>query len=173
MILGESFRIAERYDDSIREYKQATAEQPQLAAAWSGLAASYSAQGDDSNAQKAAARANKLDPNDPDTNALIAAIYLRQGNAAQAETFAVQALRANTNLAGAHVVLAKIYLARKQPKKALPELQLAAKDDIDGSTYYLLATTFRELGRPNEAAAAIQKYKRLHSARVGSIPRER
>lgn len=170
MIFGESFRIAEQYGDAIREYKAATAEQPQLAVAWSGLAASYSASGDDENAQKAAARAHQLDPKDPDTNALIAAIYLRQGNTRSAEQFALEALRANPTLSGAHVVLAKIYLGRKQPQKALPELQSAAKDDTDGSTYYLLATTLRELGKRDEAAAAMQKYRQLHGAHVAPIP---
>lgn len=173
MILGESFRIAERYDESIREYKAATVEQPGLAAAWAGLAAAYSASGDDERAQKAAARAHQLDPNEAGTNALIAAIYLRQGNAAQAEMLASQALRSEPDLSGAHVVLAKIYLARKQPQKALPELQSAVKDDNDGSTYYLLATTLRELGRRDDAAAAMEKYRRLHSARVAAIPTAR
>ncbi len=173
MLLGESFRIAERYEDSIREYQVATSEQPTLAAAWSGLAASYSASGDDEKAQTAAARAHELDPNDPDTNALIAAIYLRQGNTANAESFAVHALRIEPDLSGAHVVLAKIYLAKKQPQQALPELQAAVKDDNDGSTYYLLATTLRELGRREEAASAMQKYKQLHSVHVAPISSNR
>jgi tetratricopeptide (TPR) repeat protein len=173
MLLGESFRIAEQYEDSLREYRAATAEQPRLAAAWSGLAASYSASGDDENAQKAAARAHELDPEDPDTNALIAAIYLRQGNTANAESFAVHALRIEPDLSGAHVVLAKIYLAKKQPQQALPELQAAVKDDNDGSTYYLLATTLRELGRREEAASAMQKYKQLHSVHVAPISSNR
>lgn len=173
MLLGESFRIAERYEDSIREYRAATSQQPTLAAAWSGLAASYSASGDDENAQNAAARAHELDPEDPDTNALIAAIYLRQGNAANAESFAEHALRIEPGLSGAHVVLAKIYLARKQPQQALPQLQAAVKDDSDGSTYYLLATTLRALGRRGEAASAMQTYKQLHSAHVAPIPSDR
>ncbi len=173
MLLGESFRIAERYQESVREYQAATAQQPGLAAAWSGLAASYSASGDDESAQKAAARAHELDPNDSDTNALIAAIYLRQGNIVKAEPFALSALRIEPGLSAAHVVLAKIYLARKQPGQALPELQSAVKDDSDGSTYYLLATTLRELGRREDAAAAMQKFKQLHSARVATIPGNR
>ncbi len=173
MLLGESFRIAERYQESVREYQAATAQQPGLAAAWSGLAASYSASGDDESAQKAAARAHELDPNDPDTNTLIAAIYLRQGNIAQAEPLALSALRIQPDLSAAHVVLAKIYLARKQPGRALPELQSAIKDDSDGSTYYLLATTLRELGRREDAAAAMQKFRQLHSARVAPIQSDR
>lgn len=163
MILGESFRIAERYDDSIREYKAATLQKPTLAAAWAGLAASYSASGDDENAQKAAARAHELDPNDPETNALIAAIFLRQGKPDRAEPFAIRAIQEDSGLSSAHVILAKIYLARQQPKLALPELESAAKDDFDGSTHYLLATTLRQLGKTEAAALAMQKYKQLHA----------
>jgi tetratricopeptide (TPR) repeat protein len=173
MLLGESFRIAERYQESVREYQAATAQQPGLAAAWSGLAASYSASGDDESAQKAAARAHELDPNDPDTNTLMAAIYLRQGNIAKAEPLALSALRIQPGLSAAHVVLAKIYLARKQPGQALPELQSAVKDDTDGSTYYLLATTLRDLGRREDAAAAMEKFRQLHSTRVAPLQSNR
>jgi uncharacterized protein HemY len=48
----------------------------------------------------------------------------------------------------------------------LPELRAAVKDDLDGSTYYLLATTLRQLGKITEAAAAMQNYKRLHAIHV-------
>ncbi len=159
MILGESFRIAERYDDAIREYKAATEQQPNLAPAWAGLATAYSAAGDDDNAMKAATRSLELDPNDPATNALVAAIFLRQSDYAKAEPYALRALQIQPDLSSAHVILAKIYLARHDAPKALPELQSAVKDDTDGNTYYLLATTLRELGRTNEAAAALQKYQ--------------
>jgi hypothetical protein len=45
-------------------------------------------------------------------------------------------------------------------------LNAAVKDDIDGSTNYLLATTLRQLGKTTEAAAAMQNYKRLHAMHV-------
>lgn len=169
MILGESFRIAERYDQAVQEYQAATAEQPNLAAAWAGLATSYSAAGDDDNALRAAQHALKLDPADADTNAVIAATLLRQGNASGARPYALRALQLQPDLAPARVVLAKIFLSEHQPEKALPELQSAAKQDSDGSTYYLLATALRELGRRQEAAVALQKYKQLHDTHVARM----
>ena len=170
MILGESLRIAERYSEAIREYKAATEQQPGLAPAWAGLATSYSASGDEENALKAAAQALALDPNDADTNALVAAVYLHQGDYAKAKPYAARALEIQPKLSSAHVVLAKIELAEHRPEKALPELEAAAKDDTDGSTYYLLATTLRQLGRREDAAAAMQKYKQLHSMHVAAAP---
>ena len=170
MILGESFRIAERYDEAIQEYKSATEQQPGLAPAWAGLATSYSASGDEENALKAAMQALALDVNDADTNALVADIYLHQGNYAQAKPYAVRALDIQPTFSSARVVLAKIELAQHQPQKALLELEAAIKDDTDGSTYYLLATTLHELGRREDAAAAMQKYRQLHSVHVAAAP---
>lgn len=169
MVMGESFRIAERYEDAIREYTTATEQAPKLAAAWAGLAAAYSAATNDEEALKAARRAEELDPNDAQSEAIIAGTLLRQGDYASAEPHARKALEIQPTLASAHLVMAKIYLSRQERLKALPELKTAAKDDTDGNVYYLLATTLRELGKPDEAATALQKYKALHSAHVAAM----
>ncbi len=168
MLLGESFRIAEQYGQAVAEYKEATQRQPNLAAAWAGLATAYSAAGDDASALKAATRALDLDPRDADTTALIAGTFLRQGDYAKAQPYALRALQLQPNLASGHVILAKILLAQHEPAKALPELQAAASDDTDGSTHYLLATTLRQLGKDEEASAAMRKYKALHAAHIGA-----
>ncbi|MBV9406751.1 MAG: tetratricopeptide repeat protein [Acidobacteriaceae bacterium] len=169
MILGECFRIAERYDQAVEEYEAATACQPDLAAAWAGLATAYSAAGEDDKALKAAKRALELDPRDAETDAVIADTLLRQGDASAARPYALNALALQPDLASGHLVLAKIYLSDRQPAKALPELQSAARQDTDGRTYYLLATALRELGKTQEAAMALQKYRRLHEAHVAPM----
>lgn len=167
MILGESLRIAERYDEAIREYKLAIEQSPHVAAAWAGLAAAQSASGDDESALKSALHALELDRNDADTDTLIAAICTRMGDLPKAEPFTRHALSLKPDLSSAHLVLTKIYLADQQLQKALPELQAAAADDVDGATHYLLATTLRQLGRPSESAIAMQKYQQLH--RLSSV----
>jgi tetratricopeptide (TPR) repeat protein len=164
MILGECFRIAERYDLAVGQYKEAVAQQPDSAQAWAGLAAAYSAAGDDDRALETAGRALALDPNDAETNALVAGTYLRKGNPEKAESYAARALELHPGLAGAQIVLAKIYLSRRQPQKAVEQLQTAVCYDTDGNAYYLLATALRELGRQTESAAAMQKFKQLHAA---------
>jgi tetratricopeptide (TPR) repeat protein len=170
MIFGESFRIAERYGEAVREYKAATEKAPGLAAAWAGLATAESAAGDDRSALKTAERARGLDPKDPDTSTLIAAIHVRMGNFTGAEPFAREALRLKPDLSTAHVVLAKIYIYGGQQEKVVGELRAAADDDVDGSTHYLLATTLRKLGKPEEASAAMREYSRLHKAHLGTAP---
>ncbi len=166
MILGESFRIAERYDEAVEEYKTATERKPDFAPAWAGLAEAYSAAGNDERALEAARRALTLDAHDAATNVLIAATYLRQSDYEKAKQFATHALELRPDLSSGHVVLAKVDLEEHEPAKALPELRAAVKDDLDGSTYYLLATTLRQLGKQNEAATAMQKYKQLHAVHV-------
>jgi tetratricopeptide (TPR) repeat protein len=169
MILGESFRIAERYDLAIQEYKAVVEQQPDLALAWQGLAATYSASGNDPSALNASARALALEPDDPDTDALAAGIYARLGDYPKAESFAIRALQLRPGFSSAQVVLAKMYLAQQEPQKALPELQSAVKDDTDGTTYYLLATTLRQLGKAADAAIAMKQYKQLHSSHVEAL----
>lgn len=170
MIFGESFRIAERYSEAVREYKTATEKAPRLAAAWAGLATAQTAAGDDQSALETAEHARILDRNDPDTSTLIAAIHVRMGNFAAAEPFAREALRLKPDLPTAHVVMAKIYIDRAETQKALDELRAAENDDVDGSTHYLLATTLRKLGRSEEAGAAMREYSRLHKAHLGLGP---
>jgi tetratricopeptide (TPR) repeat protein len=167
MLMGETFRIAERYDEAVQEYQSATQAKPNFAPAWAGLAVAYSASGNDEQALQAATRALALDPNDAPTNVLIGATFLRQSDYVKAKEYAHRALELQPDLSSVHVVLAKIDLKEDRPDKALPELKAAVKDDLDGSTYYLLATTLRRLGRESEAAAAMQKYKQLHAAHVG------
>jgi tetratricopeptide (TPR) repeat protein len=169
MILGEAFRIAERYDLAVKEYKEATEQQPRFAPAWAGLAVAYSASGDDRNALQAAAQALDLEPNDAGTNALVAGTYLRLSDYSKAEPYALRALQLQPDLSSAQIVLAKIYLSRRRPQKALPMLQAAVKEDTDGSTYYLLATTLRQLGRSADAAAAMKKYQQLHGSHVKAM----
>lgn len=170
MILGESLRIGEQYDQAVKEYEAATQRKPDFAPAWAGLAQAYSAAGRDADALKAANHALALDPNDAGTNVLIAATYLRLSDLPHAQEYARHAMQLQPDLSSAHVVLAKCELQEHEPDKALPELRAAAKDDLDGSTYYLLATTLRQLGKTSEAAAAMQNYKRLHAMHVGSNP---
>lgn len=167
MLMGETFRIAEQYDEAVQAYKSASEQRPDFAPAWSGLAQAYSAAGRDDDALQAANRALALDPNDADTNVLIAATYVRLSDYQKAKKYIERALQLQPDLSDAHVVLAKIDLEEQHPDKALPELRAAVKDDLDGSTYYLLATTLRQLGRQSEAAAAMQRYRQLHAAHVG------
>jgi tetratricopeptide (TPR) repeat protein len=168
LVMGESFRIAEQYDEAIEAYKAATDQKPDFAPAWAGLAVAYSAAGRDNDALDAAAHALRFDANDAGTLVLIAATYLRLSDLAKARQYAEQALALQRDLSSAHIVLANIDLQQHQPGQALPQLRAAVKDDTDGSTYFLLATTLRQLGKADEAAAAMQNYKRLHAARVGA-----
>jgi tetratricopeptide (TPR) repeat protein len=170
MLMGETFRIAEQYEEAVLAYKSATEQRPDFAPAWAGLAQAYSAAGRDNDALEAANRALALDSKDAPTDVLIAATYLRLSDYAKATEFVRRALELEPDLSSGHVVLAKIYLKEEHPDKALPELRAAVKDDLDGSTYYLLATTLRQLGKQNEASAAMQRYRHIHAAHLGEAP---
>ncbi len=163
MVFAESLRIAERYEDAIREYLNLTRQQPDFAPAWAGLAAAYSASGDNDKAIEAAVRATELDPSDADADVLMAGLFLRAGDSGKAKPYALRAVQLWPGVAAAHLVLAKVYLAEGNSNLAIAELKQATAGDTDGSAYYLLATTLRKIGQEQEAAAAMRKFRQLHS----------
>ena len=169
MVLGESFRIAEQYQQAVEDYKAATERKPDFAPAWAGLAQAYSAAGENDDALRAAQRALTLEPRDAATDVLIAATYLRLADLGKAKEYGNRAVELQPELSSAHIVLAKIDIYEHELAKAILELRAAVKDDLDGSTYYLLATTLRQLGKTSEAATAMQNYKRLHAMHVASM----
>lgn len=160
MIFAESFRIAERYGDAIREYKTIIQREPDFAPAWAGLAAAYSASGSATKAIQPALRAIALDPSDADSEMLAGGLYLRAGDYIKAKPHILRAMQLRPSLSAAHLDLAKIYIARHNLAAAVPELQQAAKGDANA--YYLLGVTLRELGRLDDANAAMQKFRELH-----------
>ena len=69
-------------------------------------------------------------------------------------------------LTEAHRRLGKAYYGVGQFNKAEAELQKAAAADDDGSTHYLLARTYRQLGRTREAEEALATVARIKAAKL-------
>lgn len=165
LILGESLRDSGKLADAVPEYRAAIRLAPQMEAAYLGLATTYWKRGDFDEALPQLDRALELSPRDPEANAIYADILEHRSDPVEAEKHAALALAANPHLAVARVVLARIALARRQPEEALRQLQPVVNADPDGSYHFLLWRTFKLLGKPDEAEAALAEFRRLRGNR--------
>ena len=120
---------------------------PDFAPAYIGLANTYWQFGDIDQARQPLEKALELSPNDSEANALMAQFLLQKGQIDEASSFARRALASGSGQSFARIVMAKICLAEDNPEAAVPELENAVPDDIDGSWHYILYRTLHKPGR--------------------------
>ncbi len=166
MILGEAFRAAGQINQSVQEYQAILKTKPDYAPAYLGLANTYWKFGRAPETTASLKKLLALSPGDPEGNAIMASLLVSEHQMQQAKPFAERALARRPDLSVAHMSLAKIYLSDDEPSKALPELEEAAPDDVDGSYHYILAETLRKLGQTKEAAIALQRSRQLRQSQA-------
>lgn len=164
LIRGESLRDAGRLQDSIPEYQIAIRLHPGSAAAYLGLATTYWKTGEMDNVMAPLRRALELSPRDPEGNGIMADLLVRQGDLVEATRCAKVALEGNPGLFHVRAVLAKVYLAQKRADLAVLELEKAAPFDTTGSYYFMLYRALKQLGREQDARAALEKYKQIRGS---------
>ena len=164
LIRGESLRDARHLQDSIQEYQIAIRLRPGSAAAYLGLATTYWKSGEIDSVLAPLRRALELSPRDPEGNGIMADLLVRQGDFVGATRHAKVALEGNPGLFHVRAVLAKVYLAQERADLAVLELKKAAPFDITGSYYFLLYRALKQLGREQDAGAALEKYKQIHGS---------
>jgi uncharacterized protein HemY len=77
-----------------------------------------------------------------------------------------RALKVQPSMTEARRRLGKAYYGIRQYEKAELELKKAVADDDDGSTHYLLARTYRQLGRTREAEDALLMVTRIKATKL-------
>jgi predicted Zn-dependent protease len=91
----------------------------------------------------------------------IAAIRYRMDSAAGVK-YAAEAVRLDPTLPFGHYLLGLLYADIHEYAKAIPELELAAKDMSQRSDiYYALGTAYARVGREQDAARARETFRRL------------
>ncbi len=159
LIMAESLSDAGKLVDAVSEYQLAIKLDPQLDAAYLGLATSYWKQRQFDEALPYLQHVLVKSPKDAEANGIMADILQRQGDNGRARVYALTALAGNPALIETHVVLARIYLAEQQPRLAIAELHEVIAADPDGSYHFLLYRAYRQLGDEQQAKAAIAGYK--------------
>ena len=170
LLMAESLRDSGKFVDALSEYQTVLRLNPGDTAALLGLATAYWKSGDTDTALDPLRKVLARLPADPEANGIMANILVRRGEFQEALPHARKALERNPNLVQVRFSLAKIYLAQNQAELAVRELQKSAPFDIDGSYHFLLARSLKSLGRDAEAAAALEKFKRLRAASGGEKP---
>ncbi|MGI8988033.1 MAG: tetratricopeptide repeat protein [Bryobacteraceae bacterium] len=166
LMLAESLGDSGRFLDSVQEYGKALGLHPDSVAANLGLATVHWKSGETESALPPLRRVLELSPKDPEANGIMADILTRQGDYDAAIRHAKMALAGNPELPHVRTALAKAYLAEKRADLAVPELEKAAPYDVTGHSHFLLYQAFKQLGREEDAKAALVKFKQLRGLPV-------
>jgi tetratricopeptide (TPR) repeat protein len=144
---------------AVREYEAAIRLRSDDAFAYMRLAFLHWSAGNNEQALPPLKKALDLAPNDPQVNACMGDILVRSGKHDDARPYLEKALRGNPELAMAHIALAQIHTVENHPELAAAEIRKALPGDRDGSYYYMLSKVLRQLGRDQEAQAALEQYR--------------
>jgi tetratricopeptide (TPR) repeat protein len=166
-----SKRTAENLRASINYYQQAIAADPQFAAAYAGLADTYSIIGSDvmpssvagEKARAAAAKAEELDPTLAEAHAAMALVrFYYDWNWNEAESECRRAIELNPNYATAHSWYSYYLDAMGRSAEALAEARRARElDPLSPSVGIRLVSAYRETGQYDQALQELAKTQEL------------
>ena len=160
MLLGQAYRIADRTDDALGEYRAALqflpAGQPRAEAdilANAGVALMHARRLGE--ALQLLLRAEAIRPGELHVLSNLAVALLRTGDLAGAEQRARRAVEIDQADERALEILGEIQLSRGDPAGAVPFLERSVRADPDeGTSRYALGAAYWRLGRAPEACAS-------------------
>jgi tetratricopeptide (TPR) repeat protein len=161
LLMAESFSDSGKLAEAIPEYQTALKLDPNLNAAYLGLASVYWKARQFDQAMPFLKRVLEKTPRDAEANGMLADILQHDGNNTEARRHAEVALAGNPDLIETRVVLARVYLSKQQPKLAVAELQKVLSADPDGSYHFLLYRAYRAAGDERSARKAMAEFQQL------------
>ncbi len=156
--LGASLALADRQAEASAEFQQAILIRADAAPAYLALAVALWKQGQAEAALVPLRKCLELDPNIALANAVLGDLLVAGGEEERALAYLQRALQLDPELAPAHAALAKAYKAQDRLELAIEEIRKALPYDWDGSYYYIESQLYRQLGRTEEAAAALERF---------------
>jgi tetratricopeptide (TPR) repeat protein len=161
LLMAESFSDSAKMAEAIPEYQTALKLDPNLNAAYLGLASVYWKNRQFDQAMPFLKRVLEKTPRDAEANGMLADILQHDGKDTEARRHAEIALAGNPDLIETRVVLARVYLSKQQPKLAVAELQKVLSADPDGSYHFLLYRAYRAAGDERSARKAMAEFQQL------------
>ncbi len=161
LLMAESLSDAGKLVEAVSEYNAAIKLDPEMDAAYLGLASEYWKQHQFEEALPLLKHLLVKSPKDPEANAMMADILEHNGDMRSAQRYAETALAGNPDLIQTRVVLARIYLAKQDPKLAIAELRKVISADTDGSYHFLLYRACRQAGDEQGAKEAMAEFQQL------------
>lgn len=161
-----------RYDDTqaIREYERAAQMRPDAAELYEELGALYLQHGSPDQARAALAKALKLEPSRARSLYLLGQLYVNDRQEEKAIPYLQKAVRYDANLLEARAILGRAYLHQGKPEAAIAEVEKALSLDFYGDLHYLLYRAYHDLGRTEQARAALHRSAEM---RKNSVARDR
>ncbi len=161
LLMAESLADAGKLVEAVPEYTTAMRLDPEMGAAYLGLASEYWKQHQFEQALPLLEHVLLKSPKDPEANAMMADIFEHNEDLGSAQHSAETALAGNPDLIQTRVVLARIYLSKQQPKLAIAELRKVISADTDGSYHFLLYRACRQAGDEQGARQAMKDFQQL------------
>ncbi|MGV3518622.1 tetratricopeptide repeat protein [Luteitalea sp.] len=173
--LGRIYYQQQRHQDAQRAFQRAIALDVRAYKAWDNLGLTWEALGDVAEATRHYARAMAIAQTDAPAYDVVYANYadllLKQGHHQRAFDAAAEAAQRNPRDARNLRLAGKALLKLDATDVAVKWLtQAAALDPDDPEPHYLLARAYRQLGRPDEARAALTAFQAA-SARAPQVRR--
>jgi tetratricopeptide (TPR) repeat protein len=167
LIMAESLSDSGNLTGAVREYQTAVKLDPRMEAAYLGLATTYWKQRQFDDALPALKRVLASSPGDPEANGIMADILEHNGAYERARQYAQTALAGNPDLIETHLVLARIDLATSHPDRAVRDLEGVLGADRGGAYHYLLYRAYKQLGKEQEASAALREFQERRKLGAG------
>jgi tetratricopeptide (TPR) repeat protein len=108
-------------------------------------------------------RVVELSPLNSEAHLMWGVTELRAGHPDEAIRLLRKALDLNPTLLRAEAFLGKAFALKGNTAEAIEHVKRGAMVDNDGSTYYQLATLYREVGQEEKAREALERHKTLRS----------
>jgi tetratricopeptide (TPR) repeat protein len=166
---AEAHKLRFEDDEAMREYERAAQLRPEAPELYEELAALY-LPNDVAVARAALEKALKLEPSRARALYLLGRMYVTGREEQKAIPYLQKALRYDANLLEARADLGKAYLRAGRPDAAVTELEKALSLDFYGDLHYLLYRAYRDLGKTDQARAALSQSEAM---RKKSVERDR
>ncbi len=158
VMLGDAYRVRERYEEAKAEYGMAMQLDPKSFPAHLGLALALFKEFKFQQALPELHKALEILPEDPEANFITGHILVNQHQYEEALPYLRVALSNKpANPPNVHALIGKIYVAQGLTADAVAELKQSLPADEDGSYHYQLYELYRKLGDQKSAAAALER----------------
>jgi tetratricopeptide (TPR) repeat protein len=158
---GESLGIRQADEEAIAEFRQAARLHPDDPEIHEALGDLLLRQNELAEGESELETALRLNPSAPRSLYLLGNLYVVEREPAKGIPYLEAALRYDPSLIEARPALGKAYLKLGEPARAIPELERSSPIDRYGDLHYLLYEAYRDAGKPQLAAQALQRSQEL------------
>ena len=169
LLLAQMLLREERADDAAVEAKKALDLSPGIALAHFALGKIYLAKGSVSDALKEFESELKVNPTYPPLYQFLGDLYIRTSKYRDAEHALTKALSLDQSSTGPFILMGKLFLSDNDPQTASTYLEHAEQmDSSNFITHYLLAQSYRKMGKKDMAKREFDIVSTMHSGALSN-----